>query len=178
MTATSCDRVETERLILERLRPEHIPEVSILLRDPRVAKTLTPTGDPLTDSEVLESHRAKLSHWGRYGFGLWLARDRSTGATVGRGGLQHTYVGGGNEVEVGWAIVPARWGQGLATELALAAVDVAQDHLGLEQIVAFTLPHNIASRRVMEKAGFVYEREIVHAGLPHVLYRRMLAPGG
>jgi len=178
MTTTGCDRVETEHLILERLRPEHVAEVSILMRDPRVAKTLTPTGEPLSDSEVLESHRAKLSHWGRYGFGLWLLRDRRTGEMVGRGGLQHTYVGGANEVEVGWAIVPDRWGEGLATELARAAVEVAKDHLGLDQIVAFTLPDNIASRRVMEKAGFVYERDIVHAGLPHVLYRCKLAPAG
>lgn len=39
------------------------------------------------------------------------------------------------------------------------------------ELVAFTLPHNAASRRVMEKAGFAYERDTEHAGLPHVLYR-------
>ena len=45
--------------------------------------------------------------------------------------------------------------------------------LGLERrIVAFTLVDNIASRRVMEKAEFEYERELEHVGLPHVLYRR------
>ena len=36
---------------------------------------------------------------------------------------------------------------------------------------AFTLPDNIASRRVMEKAGFSYERDILRVGLAHVLYR-------
>jgi RimJ/RimL family protein N-acetyltransferase len=40
--------------------------------------------------------------------------------------------------------------------------------------VSFTLPHNAASRRVMEKAGLTYERDITHAGLPHVLYRLKL----
>ncbi|MBV9049084.1 MAG: GNAT family N-acetyltransferase, partial [Solirubrobacterales bacterium] len=106
------------------------------------------------------------------GFGLWLLLDRRTGAMVGRGGLQYTYVEGINEIEVGWAIVPERWRQGLATELALACVEVAFNDLELMRLVAFTLPHNIASRRVMEKAGFEFEREIVHAGLDHVLYRR------
>jgi RimJ/RimL family protein N-acetyltransferase len=43
--------------------------------------------------------------------------------------------------------------------------------LGLDDIVAFTLPTNDASRRVMEKLGFSYERDIEHAGMPHVLYR-------
>jgi RimJ/RimL family protein N-acetyltransferase len=37
--------------------------------------------------------------------------------------------------------------------------------------VAFTLPTNTGSRRVMEKLGFHYEREISRAGLAHVLYR-------
>ena len=64
-------------------------------------------------------------------------------------------------------------GSGPATELAQASVDVAFDELGLREVVAFTLPDNVASRRVMEKAGLRYEREIVHVGLPHVLY----APG-
>ena len=63
----------------------------------------------------------------------------------------------------------------LRTELAHACVEVGFEQLGLLEIVAFTLPDNIASRRVMEKAGFRYERDIVHAGLPHVLYRRQRA---
>ena len=41
----------------------------------------------------------------------------------------------------------------------------------MKSVVAFTLPDNTASRRVMEKLGMTYERDIVHADLPHVLYR-------
>ena len=103
---------------------------------------------------------------------MWLVRDKTTGEAVGRGGLQWTYVAELHEVEAGWAIVPERWGDGLATELALASVEAGFGHVGLSEIVAFTLPSNVASQRVMEKAGFLYEREIIHATLPHVLYRR------
>jgi RimJ/RimL family protein N-acetyltransferase len=78
-------------------------------------------------------------------------------------------------VEVGWALVPELWGRGYATELGAAAVDVAFG-LGVTEVVAFTLPHNAASRRVMEKLGLSYEREVVWADLPHVLYRRY-SPG-
>jgi [ribosomal protein S5]-alanine N-acetyltransferase len=63
------------------------------------------------------------------------------------------------------------WGSGLATEMAGAILTVAFEHLGLADVVAFTLTTNQASRRVMEKVGCQFEREIVHAGLPHVLYR-------
>jgi [ribosomal protein S5]-alanine N-acetyltransferase len=172
MSVSSRDRVETPRLICERLRAEHAAELSSLLRDPRVARTLFPSGQPPSESDVIKNVDAKVMHWDRYGFGQWLLRERTTGAMVGRGGLQYTFVAGCNEVEVGWAIIPERWGQGLATELAMVAVEVAFDDVGLGELVAFTLPGNIASRRVMEKAGFAYERAIVHVGLPHVLYRR------
>ena len=51
-------------------------------------------------------------------------------------------------------------------------VELAFGPLGLDRVVAFTLPDNVASRRVMAKAGFIYGRDIEHAGLPHVLYGR------
>jgi RimJ/RimL family protein N-acetyltransferase len=103
---------------------------------------------------------------------LWLLRDRGSGLMVGRGGLQYTDAIGGFAVEAAWTIVPERWGEGLATELAVASVGVAFGALHLDDLIAITLPDNHASRRVMEKAGFGYDREIEHVGLAHVLYRR------
>jgi ribosomal-protein-alanine N-acetyltransferase len=50
-------------------------------------------------------------------------------------------------------------------------VRIGLEDVGLDELVAFTLPANVRSRRVMEKAGLGYEKDIVHAGLPHVLYR-------
>jgi [ribosomal protein S5]-alanine N-acetyltransferase len=166
------ERLETDRMVLERVRAEHAEALFALLSDPRIARTLFASGEPQSDAVMAENLLSKLDHWQRYGFGMWLLRDRQTGAVVGRGGLQHTFVAGCDEVEVGWAIAPELWGQGLATEMALAAVAVAFDDLGLGEIVAFTLPTNVASRRVTAKSGFVFEQQIVHAGLPHVLYRQ------
>jgi len=165
------ERLETPRLVCERLRDDHADELPRLLQDSRVARTLSATGEPPTQAEIVMTLAAKIAHWERLGFGLWLLRDRATGEMVGQGGLQTTFVDACNQIEVAWAIVPERWGQGLATELAQAATRVAFEDLGLEQIVAFTLPDNPASRRVMDKSGFVFEREILHAGLPHVVYR-------
>ena len=173
MSTGTIERIETPRMVLERLRPEHGAEQLQLLLDPRVTATLWPRREhPPTEADVLDGLAYKVEHWECHGFGMWLLRDRDTGEMVGRGGLQYTYTAGLNDVEAGWAIVPERWGQGLATELAHACVEVAFEQLDLLEIVAFTLPTNIASRRVMEKSGFEYERDIVHAGLPHVLYRR------
>jgi hypothetical protein len=57
-------------------------------------------------------------------------------------------------------------------------VDTGFQDLDLAELVALTLPHNAASRGVMEKVGFTYDRDIVHAGLAHVLYRLARPPGG
>jgi [ribosomal protein S5]-alanine N-acetyltransferase len=164
--------LDTPRMRGEPLAPEHEAELSDLTLDPRVYRTLWPWADPPTEADVRASLTDKREHWERHGFGLYLLRDRSTGKLVGRGGLQYTDAIGGYAVEAAWAIVPERWGQGLATELAQASVAVAFESLGLEDLIALTLPDNIASRRVMEKAGFIYEREISHVELAHVLYRR------
>ena len=164
--------LDTPRMRGTALGPEHEAEVAQLSLDARVYRRLWPwAGAPARD-DIRASLRDKRSHWDRHGFGLWLLRDRSTGALVGRGGLQYTDAIGGYAVEAAWTIVPERWGQGLATELARASVHVAFDRLALEEVIAITQPENVASRRVMEKAGFAYDAEILHVGLPHMLFRR------
>jgi ribosomal-protein-alanine N-acetyltransferase len=176
MSAGTIERLETDRMVCERIQLDQAAEHLRLLLDPRVSATLWPRRELPSEADVLDGLLAKVEHWERHGFGMWLLRDRETGEMIGRGGLQYTYTAGLNDVEAGWAVVPERWGQGFATELAQASVEVAFEQLDLLEIVAFALPTNIASRRVMEKAGFVFERDIVHAGLPHVLYRRRRDP--
>jgi RimJ/RimL family protein N-acetyltransferase len=172
VSAGSPARVETERMVCARIAPGDATELAILLRDPRVAKTLFPHREPPTDLEI-DAHIAdKNEHWDRYGFGLWTLRDRTTGELVGRGGLQHTLATGTDEVELAWAIAPARWGHGLATEQAHAAIAVAFDVCALDDVIAYTMVTNVASRRVMEKAGLTEERRFEHVGFPHVIYRR------
>jgi ribosomal-protein-alanine N-acetyltransferase len=143
-------------------------------RDPRVMATLAPPGAPnglLSDEQTRQFLRRHLEHWERYGYGLWAFRDRANGRFVGRAGLSNTHVGGHDEVELAYALVAEYWGRGLATEMAREILAVAFEQFGLTDLVCFTLRTNRASRRVMEKVGFEYERDIVHAGQPHVLYR-------
>jgi ribosomal-protein-alanine N-acetyltransferase len=172
VTRTALDRIETARIVGERYRPEHAPDLAGLMLDPRVAPNLWPAPHSPTKADVRRSVSEKIAHWDRFGFGMWLLRDRTTAAVIGRGGLQHTFATGVDEVEVGWVIKPERWGEGLATELANASIEIGFGQLALDSVIAYSLVTNTASRRVMEKAGFVYERELEHGSLPHALYRR------
>jgi ribosomal-protein-alanine N-acetyltransferase len=171
VTFEAPDRLETDRVALERLVPGHADELVGLLLEPQIIEWLWPRPEPPTEADIREGLARQIEHWERHGFGMWLMRDRRTGVAIGRGGLQETPVHGAPEVEIGWAVAPDRWGQGLATELAFAAIGVAFGQLALPWLVAFARPDNLASRRVMDKAGFSYAGEIERAGLPHVLYR-------
>jgi RimJ/RimL family protein N-acetyltransferase len=102
---------------------------------------------------------------------VFVFRDRATGKAVGRGAIRRVEIGGSVEVEIGYAVAAEFWGRGLATELGAWLVGYAERG-GLHNLVAFTQPENARSRRVMEKLGFIFEREIDWQNQPHVLYRR------
>jgi RimJ/RimL family protein N-acetyltransferase len=72
--------------------------------------------------------------------------------------------------EVGWVIAADRWGEGLATEAAFAAIVDAFDRVGLERIISWTTPDNLSSRRVMEKCGLTYRGRADWKGSEHVWY--------
>jgi RimJ/RimL family protein N-acetyltransferase len=164
----SLDSFSTPRLFAERLTNAHLPDLIRMDRDEAFMASLGGVRDEPETSIYLERN---LEHWAEYGFGIWMLRDRETDAVIGRGVLRHLDVDGVDEVEVGYGFLPRFWGRGLATEVARACIDIGQRQLALPSIVAITRPTNLASQRVMEKAGLVREREIVHAGVPHVLFR-------
>lgn len=112
-----------------------------------------------------------VAHWAEHGFGPWTLFDRTTDAFVGRVLLRRVNVVERDDVEVGYAFAPERWGEGLATEAALAAIEFAFETAGLDDLICFTLTTNLASQRVMQKAGFTHDRDFEYVGLPHVLYR-------
>jgi len=160
----------------ERLGPAHLEALAPILADPRVGATM---GGVATEAEVAEQLEHADEAWRRDGFGYWMFFDVATGEPLARGGLSRTEFDGQPEVEVGWTVAPERWGEGLATEVGAAAVEVAFGPLGLGDLVAFTLPDNAPSRRVMEKLGFTYEKTAPYRVYgDHVLYRRRRDPAG
>ena len=166
------ERLQHGRLSYERVTAAHAADYAALLMHPRVIPTLWPFAQPPQFADAQTSVETTAEHWERHGFGLWMVRDRDSGAIIGRAGLAWINdLPQGAAVEAGWLIHPDRWGQGLGTEVAVTSAETAFGSLGLDAVVAVTLPDNLASRRVMEKTGFRYEGDTVHAGLDHVLYR-------
>ena len=161
------DELRTERLRLTRPSLDDLADVVRMHADLRVMKTL---GGLQDERQTAGGLAMAMEHWERFGFGGYVVRGED-GGFLGRCGPRRVEIDGAWEVEVGWAVVADEQNKGIATEAARPCVRLAFDDLGLDDLVSFTLPFNTASRRVMEKLGFSYEKDCRYKELPHVLYR-------
>jgi [ribosomal protein S5]-alanine N-acetyltransferase len=160
--------LRTSRLVLTPLAYADLDDLVRMYLDTQTMATLGGTRTPDQTAQYLQTH---LDHWDEHGFGFWAARDLATGQFAGRGGLRRLLVEGTPVIEVGYGFLPEYWGRGLATELARESVRVAFEELHMPTLACFTLPTNLASRRVMEKVGFQYQRDFIFADLPHILFK-------
>ncbi len=162
------DSFETERLKAGRLSEDDFDLLYKFYTNEEVCRTL---GGVRTASWVKNYIAKNIEHWERFSFGIWNFYTKPGNIFAGRGALRHIDIDGRDEIEIGYAFLPEYWGKGYATEIAKELVEIAFEVYQLIDIIAITLPDNKASRRVMEKAGLSYEKGVIHADLPHVLYR-------
>jgi ribosomal-protein-alanine N-acetyltransferase len=167
----SRNEIRTPRLTGGAAGPDHFAGLRSIHGDARAMATLSADGKILSDEQTRAFLERAAEHWRIHGFGLWVFRaDDNDNNFVGYCGIMHVRVENRDEVELAYAVQSKSWGMGFATEMSKAALRVGFEDLKLERIVAFTLPHNLRSRRVLARCGFTFQRDIVHAGLPHLLY--------
>jgi RimJ/RimL family protein N-acetyltransferase len=155
------------RLHAERLIGAHFPVLRRMHSNAQMASAL----GARTTAESMASLERNLAHWDQFGFGLWVLRDLATGRVAGTAGLRHRDIEGVAEVELRYALFPECWGRGLGTDAARACVTIARDWLGLPSVVGDSARACAASQRVLVKAGLVFEREVLHRGVPRLLFR-------
>lgn len=164
----SLDRFNTERISAERLQQEHIEFIHLMHQDERAMAYL---GGIRSREQTADYMEKNLSHWEKFGYGIWVLRENSAGNLIGRGGLRNAVLGDKDDVEMAYGFLPGFWNKGLATEFAGAVVRIGLSEIGLSGMVSVTHPDNLASQRVLEKTGFVFEREIIYKSEPHLLFR-------
>jgi ribosomal-protein-alanine N-acetyltransferase len=163
--------LQTERLVGRPPRPDDFDHLRLLHSDPRVTATLSADAKPFAPEATRKSLDAAARHWRRHGFGIRYFFEKGGDEFVGYCGLRHAVVDGRDEIELLYAVRADFWRRAYGVEMARAVIREGFDRLNFSNLVAFTLPTNIGSRGVMERCGMRCERDIVHAGLPHVLYR-------
>ncbi|MFK7779038.1 MAG: GNAT family N-acetyltransferase [Gimesia sp.] len=169
--------METSRLILRKWRDSDVAPFAKLNADPRVMKHFPKT---LSYEESAQMINQIKSHFDEHGFGLWAIEVKDQQQFAGFIGLSIPQFTTDFTpcVEIGWRLAASFWNQGYASEGAHAALDFGFLHCDLDEIVSFTVPENIASRRVMEKIGMSYINQFDHPAVSetdplrnHVLYR-------
>jgi RimJ/RimL family protein N-acetyltransferase len=173
------DALTTGRLLLRRWRDADRLPFQRLNADPRVMEFM-PGLLAAEDSDAMIQRIEQ--HFDRYGFGPFAAQLLADQTFLGFISLYTPTFDAPfmPAVEIGWRLAAEFWGRGLATEGARAVARYAFEEVGLDSLVSFTVPHNLRSRRVMEKLGMShdpsddFEHPRLAPGHPlrrHVLYR-------
>jgi len=171
MTSTRFAPAElrTHRLLGRKPEPSDIVCFRVLDSNPEIQKTLF--GQTRTLAESQERLRRFIAHWDAHGFGEWIFR-LDGGDFVGAAGLFRDEIEGNDVVALGYVLDERFWGRGYATEMAGASLEVAFGDLDLREVYAVIEPSNSASRRVLEKNGFTYQREFIYReSWPSALFR-------
>lgn len=153
--------IETARLRLRQFTRTDLADLSRIVADPEVMKYLGRVPGPLSAAEAETFLGSVFAHWKRHGFGRWAVVEKEGGRLIGCAGFRsHEGL-----AELNYLLDRSFWGAGLGTEVAEACLRHGFGAHGFERVVAFTRRENGASRRVLEKAGVLFEGESVVYGI-------------
>jgi RimJ/RimL family protein N-acetyltransferase len=148
------DWLTTERLRLRRLTAADLDRLVELDSDPAVMRLLSggrPTPRSVIEQRVLPRLIGPTTALSTYG--AWAAFERTSGTFIGWFSLQRRSATRPPTAELGYRLRRAAWGQGYATEGVCRLLDLAFGELDAAVVIATTYEENLASRRVLEKAG-------------------------
>ena len=170
--------IDTARLWLRPWIDADLAPFAAMGRDPRVMAHFPAL---LFESQSKDTAIRIMDHIAEHGFGFWAIERKSDRRFLGFCGLQRVKfpcpVEG--EIEIGWRLAHAHWGQGYAREAAQACLDYGFGALGLPRITSFTVAHNARSWGLMERLGLERRADLDfdHPGLapghplrPHIVY--------
>lgn len=159
--------LETDRLILRELNPDDAQNFYDLNANPNVIKY---TGN--TAFEDVEEARNFLLNYKDYdenGFGRWAVIEKSNGEFLGWCGLKYSkYI---NETDIGFRFFEKYWNKGFASESAKACLDYGFQKLNLQKIIGRAMAENIASLKVLEKIGLIFDKEFDFDGNKGLIYK-------
>jgi [ribosomal protein S5]-alanine N-acetyltransferase len=152
---------------MKPLQSFDLDALAAIWADPEVTRFLPTRGAPISREGAEKSLASFIDHWEKRGYGIWAIVENFLSEMVGYCGLR--YLDELDEVEVLYGLAQAYWGRGIATTAAKASISYGFNVANLNRVIAMTLPDNQASRRVLEKAGLHYQKQVYMFNL-NVLY--------
>ena len=159
--------LETSRLILREFIADDADALARVLSDPETMRYYPAPYDRVGVEQWIARNRERYK---KDGAGLWAMTFKSTRELIGDCGITRQEVEGEYFYEIGYHLRRDFWGQGLATEAAVACRDWGFQHLKADRLISLIRPENRPSRRVAERNGMTTWKEINWRSLPHVVY--------
>jgi RimJ/RimL family protein N-acetyltransferase len=150
--------LQTERLKLREFEPDDLDELAAMVGD---EEQMTFYPRPRTRAEASAWIARNRALYKAHGFGFWYLESRATSGFVGYCGIRPMTLEGASEIEIGWHVRKTAWNQGIGTEAAAAARDLAFGRFGLSRLIAVVHADHVASRRVAEKIGMHQEQTMM-----------------
>ena len=151
---------ETERILVRTLTAEDFADFYALQTDPTVMKHMAGIR---TQQQSQDEFNKILHHQQEYGFSMWLNILKATGEIIGIVGLVHNDLEDGRRiVATAGALFPKFWNQGYASEIAKASINWAFNNLDINTIGSVTAINNQHARRILERIGMHYVKDIQH----------------
>jgi len=160
--------LETARLILREFVSADVDALARVICDP---ETMRFYPMPFDRAAVEEWIARNIRRYEADGHGLWAMDWKATGEMIGDCGITMQEVDGVRLREIGYHLRRDQWGQGLATEAAIACRNFGFEQLNADSLISLIRPENRPSRRVAERNGMTVWRETTRNGLPHLVYR-------
>jgi RimJ/RimL family protein N-acetyltransferase len=171
--------LRTPRLLLREWRDEDREPFAAMCADPKVMRYYPPKPDRTASDGWISGMQ---THLVQHGFAYWAVELPGEASLIGAIGMTRVRspMPFAPAVEIGWRLARVYWGQGYAREAARAVIDDGFGRLGLDEIVAFTVPANRRSWRLMQQLGMTRDPadDFDHPHRPegdplrrHVLYR-------
>jgi RimJ/RimL family protein N-acetyltransferase len=159
--------LETQRFRLREFDQDDLDDLAAMVADEDQMRFYP---RPKTWEEASAWISRNLSLYEEYGFGFWFIESLPASSFLGYCGIRPLTLEGAAEIEIGWHTKKTSWNQGIATEAATAARDLAFRRFTLPRLVAIIHPDHIASRRVAEKIGMHEEKPTILDDYPAVIY--------
>ena len=157
---------KSNSIIIREFSQDELPLFISLFEDEQVTEYLPYR----TLEEYIELFRTTLEDYGETPMGRWGIFSTLGNDFIGMCLIRDfKYVTG--QTEIGYALGKTYWGKGIATELSKALVDYCLTSMDAKEIVAITDLDNIASQRVLQKAGLKRLSNLKREGIEWAYFR-------
>lgn len=147
--------LSTDRLILREFTDADAPFVLELLNEPSFIRNIGDRKVRTLEDATAYIRKGPVASYAQHGFGLWLVELKDGHVPIGMCGLLKRDVL--EDVDIGFAYLPAFQSRGYGFEAAKAVLDHAHDVFRLPRVVAIVNADNEPSARLLEKLGMAFE---------------------